>query len=119
MFPLRTAHARQLNLHACAILPDPSRVGEELLWALGKFVSRYVCETSFAVLLKTAPRWSAYLSHFTDCSLLGSACDVCALATLGIAESSQTGSAAATGLHPRPKELVGNIFSHRAQERVY
>lgn len=49
----------------------------------------------------------------------GGACDVCALATLGIAESSHIANAAATGLHPRPKELVGNIFSHRAHERVY
>jgi hypothetical protein len=36
------------------ILPDPNRVGEELLWAWGEFVSRQASETSFAVLLNRA-----------------------------------------------------------------
>ena len=37
----------------------------------------------------------------------------------GYGGSSQSADAAATGLHPRPTELVGNIFSHRAQVWVY
>ena len=53
------------------ILPGPNQVSEEPLWAWGEFVSRLACETSVAVLLQTALRWSAYLSHFTVCSSSG------------------------------------------------
>jgi len=66
----RRASAEVRLFRKADILPDPNRVGEELFWAQGEFVSRQASETSLAVLLNRATM-VCLPHHSTDCPPLG------------------------------------------------